>query len=160
MNAVLKILGGIAALLAIFACVVVLCTFTPLSTTPVGQSVQSFLGVGTNAATNAALDASGIKTKAEDALYSNAATIASKTGMSESEVNKAIDDLDIESWSVTSLPANASETGSQSVNYGGISAEVITYDDPSYITVTSEGQTFTLSVPQSAQDYVSLLQYL
>ena len=59
MNAVLKILGGIAALLAIFACVVVLCTFTPLSTTPVGQSVQSFLGVGTNAATNAALDASG-----------------------------------------------------------------------------------------------------
>ena len=51
MNAVLKILGGIAALLAIFACVVVLCTFTPLSTTPVGQSVQGFLGVGTNAAT-------------------------------------------------------------------------------------------------------------
>ena len=131
-----------------------------MSTTPVGQSVQSFLGVGTNAATNAALDASGIKTKAEDALYSNAATIASKTGMSEAEVNKAIDDLDIESWSVTSLPANASETGSQSVNYGGISAEVTTYDDPSYITVTSEGQTFTLSVPQSAQDYVSLLQYL
>lgn len=80
--------------------------------------------------------------------------------MSEAEVNKTIDNLDIESWSVTSLPANASETGSQSVNYGGISAEVTTYDDPSYITVTSEGQTFTLSVPQSAQDYVSLLQYL
>lgn len=78
MNAVLKILGGIAALLAIFACVVVLCTFTPLSTTPVGQSVQGFLGVGTNAATNVALDASGVKAKAEDALYSNASVIASK----------------------------------------------------------------------------------
>lgn len=160
MNVVLKLLGGIAALLAIFACVIVLLTFTPLSSTPIGQSVHGMLGFGTNAATNAALDASGIKSKAEDALYSNAADIAAQTGMSEDQVNQAIDSLDINSWSVTSLPSGVKETGSQNVSYGGVSAEVTTYDDPSYISVTAEGQTFTLEVPESAQEYMSLLEYV
>jgi len=159
-NVVLKLLGGIAALLAIFACVVVLFTFTPLSSTPVGQSVHEMLGFGTNAATNAALDASGLKSKAEDTLYANAGDIAAQTGMSEEQVNQAIDKLDIESWSVTSLPSDVKETGSQKVNYGGVSAEVITYDNPSYLTVSAEGQTFTLAVPDSAQEYVPLLGYL
>ena len=118
------------------------------------------LGFGTNAVTNAAIDASGIKTKAEDALYSNAADIAAQTGMSESQVNQAIDSLDIENWSITSLPSDVEATGSQSVSYGGVSAEVTTYDDPSYISVTAEGQTFTLEVPESAQEYMSLLGYL
>ena len=104
MNVVLKLLGGIAALLALFACAIVLFTFTPLSSTPLGQSMQDMLGSGTNAATNAAIDASGIKTKAEDALYGNAAEIAAQTGMSEDQVNQAIDKLDIDSWAVTSLP--------------------------------------------------------
>lgn len=160
MNVVLKLLGGIAALLAMFACAIILFTFTPLSSTPLGQSMQDMLGSGTNAATNAAIDASGIKTKAEDALYGNAAEIAAQTGMSEDQVNQAIDNLDIDSWAVTSLPSDAQESGSQSVNYGGISAEVTTYNDPSYISVTAEGQTFTLSVPASAQEYLPLLDYL
>ena len=158
MKVMLRLLGGIAALLAILACVIVLFTFTPLSSSPLGQSVQGLLGFGTNAATNAAIDASGIKTKAEDALYSNAADIAAQTGMSESQVNQAIDSLDIENWSVTSLPSDVEETGSQSISYGGVSAT--TYDDPSYISVTAEGQTFTLEVPESAQEYMSLLGYL
>lgn len=114
----------------------------------------------TNAATNAAIDASGIKSKAEDTLYANASDIAAQTGMSEEQVNQAIDNLDINNWSVTSLPNDAKETGTQAVNYGGISAEVTTYEDPSYITVSAEGQTFTLEVPNSAQDYLSLLGYL
>lgn len=80
--------------------------------------------------------------------------------MSEEQVNQAIDNLDINNWSVTSLPNDAKETGTQAVNYGGISAEVTTYEDPSYITVSAEGQTFTLEVPNSAQDYLSLLGYL
>ena len=160
MKVMLRLLGGIAALLAILACVIVLFTFTPLSSSPLGQSVQGMLGCGTNAVTNAAIDASGIKTKAEDALYSNAADIAAQTGMSESQVNQAIDSLDIENWSITSLPSDVEATGSQSVSYGGVSAEVTTYDDPSYISVTAEGQTFTLEVPESAQEYMSLLGYL
>ena len=41
MNVVLKLLGGLAALLAILACVIVLFTFTPLSSTPIGQSVHA-----------------------------------------------------------------------------------------------------------------------
>ena len=78
------------------------------------------LGLGTNAATNAAIDASGIKSKAEDTLYANASDIAAQTGMSEEQVNQAIDNLDINNWSVTSLPNDAKETGTQAVNYGGI----------------------------------------
>lgn len=160
MKIVMRTLMGIVILLAVLACAVVLFTFTPLSTTPVGQAFQGMMGVGQNAATNAAIDASGIKSQAEDALRSNSSSIASATGMSESEVNRAIDELDIESWSVTSLPSDAQETGTQNITYGGVSAQVTTYSDPSYVSVTAEGQTFTLSVPSSAQQYVSLLQYL
>lgn len=118
------------------------------------------LGAGQNAATNAALDASGVKTKAEDALRDNASAIASETGMSEAAVNQAIDELNIEDWQVVSLPKDAQATGTQNVTYGGISAEVITYSDPSYISVKAQGQTFTLAVPDSAQQYASLIGYL
>lgn len=160
MNTFLKIVGGIAAFLAVIALLIVLFLLTPLSSTPVGQGFSGLLGVGTNSVTNAAIDASGIKSKAEDALLENASTIAKRTGMSEAQVNKAIKELDLESWTVTSLPKNAQETGSQSIDYGGVSAEVTTYSDPSYITVSSSGQTFTLAVPENSQEYISLLQYL
>ena len=52
-----------------------------------------------------------LSTKAEDTLYANASDIAAQTGMSEEQVNQAIDNLDINNWSVTSLPNDAKETG-------------------------------------------------
>ena len=75
-------------------------------------------------------------------------------------MSAAIDQLDISSWSAMALPADATATGSFTTSYQGAEATVTTYADPSYITVDAYGQTITLSVPESAQQYVSLLGYL
>lgn len=160
MKVALRILAGIAVLLAVFACAVILFTFTPLSSTGPGQAFQGLMGQGQNAATNAALDATGLKTQADEALRGNAADIAAATGMSEEQVDQAIDELDIENWQVISLPADAQPAGTQEVSYGGVSATLTTYADPSYVTLETHGQTFTLSVPESAQQYLPFLGYL
>lgn len=115
---------------------------------------------GKNTAANAALDASGLKSKANEALKSNRDRIAEVTGLSRSQVDDAIDALDIESWEVTSLPASASKTGSTDISYGGTDATITTYDDPSVVTVNAMGQDITLAVPDSAQSYLPFLGYL
>ena len=115
---------------------------------------------GKNAAANAALDVSGLKSKAESALRGNADRIAEATGMTSSQVDAAIDALDIQSWEVTSLPEGAEKTGSANVSYSGTDATITTYDDPSVVTVTAMGQDITLAVPDSAQTYLPFLSYL
>lgn len=143
------VLGGIVILLGIAA----LLFGTVLSGTPVADSLG-------NAAVNAAIDASGVKGRIEDALRDNADAIAGATGLSPDQVDGAIDQLDIQSWSATSLPADAVATGSFEASYGGTQATVTTYADPSYVTVRAQGQSITLSVPSSAQSYISYLAYL
>lgn len=118
-----------------------------------GQSLE-------NTILNGAIDASGIKGAAEDALRGNVPEIAAATGMTEQEVEAAIDRLDISSWSVTDLPAGASPTGTIDTSYQGANATVTTYADPSYITVDTLGQSVTLAVPESAQGYIAYLGYL
>ncbi len=115
---------------------------------------------GKNAAANAALDATGLKSKAKAAIEGNRDKIAAATGLSDAEVDAAIDALAIDSWEVTSLPEGASETGSSSISYGGTDATITTYDDPSVVTVNAYGQDLTLAVPDSAQDYLPFLGYL
>ena len=89
---------------------------------------------GKNTAANAALDASGLKSKANEALKSNRDRIAEVTG--------------------------ASKTGSTDISYGGTDATITTYDDPSVVTVNAMGQDVTLAVPDSAQSYLPFLGYL
>ena len=133
---------------------------SPLADTPVGQWVAGLTsGVG-NAGANALLDASGVKGKVDAALRGSAGAIASATGLSESQVNAAIDQLAIESWEVATLPADATASGSFSTTYNGTAATVTTYDDPGYATVTVGGRDVTLAVPQSAQGYLGYLAYL
>lgn len=115
---------------------------------------------GKNAAANAALDASGLKSKAAAALQNNREKIAEKTGMSLDQVDAAIDRLDIESWEATTLPSDATPTGSSSISYGGTDATITTYDDPTVVTVDAYGQSMTLAVPDGAQDYLPYLAYL
>ena len=103
---------------------------------------------------------SGLKSKAESALRGNTDRIAEATGMSSSQVDAAIDALDIQSWEVTSLPEGAEKTGSANVSYSGTDATITTYDDPSVVTVTAVGQDITLAVPDSAQGYLPFLSYL
>lgn len=113
-----------------------------------------------NAAANAALDASGIKEKAQAALEGNAERIAAATGMSTAQVNEAIANLDIESWRATTPPADALPAGTSNISYGGTDATITTYDDPSVVTVNAYGQNLTLEVPASAQQYLGYLEYL
>lgn len=151
--------------IALSAIVIALGAFTLLGNTllkdsPIMDAIEEATGGAGNAAANLALDASGIKGKAESALRENVSSIAAATGMSESQVEAAIDNLDISSWQVTSLPDDARATGTSNVTYQGVDAVLTTYDDPSYVTVETHGQRVTLAVPASAQRYVPLLGYL
>ncbi len=151
--------------LTVAAAVVVLGVLSGLCNTLLAGSpiTQMLSGAGQsleNTILNGAIDASGIKGAAEDALRGNVPEIAAATGMTEQEVEAAIDRLDISSWSVTDLPAGASPTGTIDTSYQGASATVTTYADPSYITVDTLGQSVTLAVPESAQGYISYLGYL
>lgn len=151
--------------LTVAAAVVVLGVLSGLCNTLLAGSpiTQMLSGAGQsleNTILNGAIDAIGIKGAAEDALRGNVPEIAAATGMTEQEVEAAIDRLDISSWSVTDLPAGASPTGTIDTSYQGANATVTTYADPSYITVDTLGQSVTLAVPESAQGYISYLGYL
>ena len=58
----------------------------------------------------------------------------------------------------TPLPAEARETGTFSGSYAGVDGSITTYEDPGYVTVKAYGQTVTLEVPASAQEYLARLQ--
>lgn len=151
--------------LTVAAAVVVLGVLSGLCNTLLaGSPITQMLSVAgqslENTILNGAIDASGIKGAAEDALRGNVPEIAAATGITEQEVEAAIDRLDISSWSVTDLPAGASPTGTIDTSYQGANATVTTYSDPSYITVDTLGQSVTLAVPESAQGYISYLGYL
>ena len=148
-RAIAGIAFGIAVLLGIFSAAWTLA----LNGTPLEDAI------GTGIA-NAALDASGVKSNIDEALRSNVESIAAATGLSNEQVETAIDELAIESWSATTLPERASVSGTFFTSYRGASATVTTYADPSYITVEAYGQDLTLAVPESAQQYLSLLAYL
>ena len=148
-RAIAGIVFGIAVLLGIFSVAWTLA----LNGTPLEDAI------GTGIA-NAALDASGVKSSMDEALRSNVESIAAATGLSNEQVETAIDELAIESWSATTLPESASVSGTFFTSYRGASATVTTYADPSYITVEAYGQDLTLAVPESAQQYLSLLAYL
>lgn len=148
-RAIAGIAFGIAVLLGIFSVAWTLA----LNGTPLEDAI------GTGIA-NAALDASGVKSSIDEALRSNVESIAAATGLSNAQVETAIDELAIESWSATTLPEDASVSETFSTSYRGASATVTTYADPSYITVEAYGQDLTLAVPESAQQYLSLLAYL
>lgn len=111
-------------------------------------------------ALNALVDASGIKDTVQNELDAHLNEIASATGLSLSETQKAIEAIDVDSWAVADLPADASATATYSTAAAGVDAEVTLYDDPQYVTVKAYGQTLTFSVPESAQDYAALLAAL
>lgn len=112
-----------------------------------------------NQAINAAIDASGVKDQIAGLLDENVAGLAAAAGVSEEDVRTAVENLDIASWSATELPSGAIAYDTFPIAYEGLEAFVTTYEDPSYVTVEALGQSLTLSVPESAQGYVDLLQY-
>lgn len=145
-------------LIVVFVLAIALCLFT--GTLSGSSNAKSPLDTVKNTALNAAIDASGVKSKVQNALEGNASLIAQKTGMSEQEVRSSINNLDIQNWSATGEPQNAVQTGTYNVNAQGTSATITTYDDPNYITVDAMGQHVTFQVPASAQGCEGYLGYL
>lgn len=109
---------------------------------------------------NLALDAADVKGRVKSALDENREAISQATGLSPEEVDAAVEELDIDGWQATPLPADARKTGEVEGTYAGIDGTVTTYEDPGYVTLEAYGQTVTLAVPESAQKYIAYLQAL
>ena len=156
-----KVIRNIAiALAAIAAIAVAFCLFTgSLPGSSNNSSSTSPLDELKTSTVNAAIDASGIKTRVESALYNEAESIASATDLSAQQVRTGIENLSIDEWTAVSSAAGASETGSYNISAGGVDATITTYDDPQYLTVNAYGQSVTFRVPDGAQSYESYLEY-
>lgn len=133
-----------------------------LTLVPAGSSSKSgSLADGMKAsAANVAIDASGIKGRVAQTLEENIETISRYTGMTEAEVDVAIADLDIDSWTATVLPSDVQVTGTVSGDAAGVDGSLTLYDDPDYVTVNAYGQEITMLVPESAQQYLPYLTLL
>lgn len=159
------VVAGAIALVAI-ACVVALLPHSqsPLAAnsaqTSIANQASNVLANAQNDAINSALDNSGAKQAVENALLAHVSDISSATGLADSQVQNIINNMDIPSWEVATLPSGATETGSVSGTYAGVNAQVTTYDDPNYVSIEAYGQEFTLQVPQGAQQYMNLLQFV
>lgn len=134
-------------------------TLLPNSTTNSDNPLQNLASQAKVSATNTAINTSGIKTKVAQTLSKKREHIAAATGMTPTQVDNALSQLDIEKWQATSLPSDLSKKNTLQGTYDGVKATVTTYNDPSYVTVSALGQDITLKVPPSAQSYVSLLTY-
>lgn len=128
-----------------------------LGPVPLGDLADGVRRGVSETALNAALDASGAKSAIDAVLRSQAPRIAEATGRSPEEVARAIGELDIPSWGIGSLPADAVERLAVETSLSGIDAVLTIYDDPGYLTLEAGGQRLTLSVPQGAQDLISQL---
>lgn len=152
-----KILGAFLGLIAlvIIGAVGVL-AFSGTSDNPVGDVAQD----AKNTALNAAIDATGMKDQVKGLIDAHRDDIATATGLSGSELDAAISNLDIDSWQAATLPSDANATGTIDGATVGLDGSLTTYDDPSYVTVEAYGQTITLEVPESAQQYLPYLAYV
>lgn len=154
-----KIISGVIAIAVILVIVAVLAN-TVFRDTAFGRFVRGVGETTQTQAANAALDASGIKEQIDQDLRSRTTEIAQATGMRDTQISAIIDNLDIPSWSVTTLPDGLTETGSFDTTYQGVAATVHTYTDPGYVTLTVGDQEITFAVPESTQAYVGYLSWL
>lgn len=158
MNKVLGVFLGLIGIL-ILGCVGVL-VVSELGPFEGKNPLSAFVEDARNSAVNVAIDASGAKGAVREALQSRRGDIAAATGMSEAQVDAAIDNLAIENWQAATLPTEAEPINSFSGSAYGVEGTVTTYDDPGYVTVEAYGQSVTLAVPESAQAYLPYLSYI
>lgn len=144
-----KLWKTIAAVL--LACIVLVAGGLILAQNGLENPVSKVADQATANAANAALDAIGIKERADELLRGNAGRISSATGIPEAAVQNMIDELDVQSWQVAPLPEGAVAQETANIAYDGIDATITAYDDPSIITVETNMGTVTLAVPESAQ---------
>lgn len=158
MGKIMGIIGGVIVLLV--AGVVALFAFSGNTAEDESNPLSSAVNDAKVTATNAAIDASGIKSTIQEAVENHKDSIAAATGMSATQVDEAVANLDIDNWQAATLPSTATETGTIDGASLGVDGTITTYDDPGYITVNAYGQSITMSVPESAQQYLPLVEYL
>lgn len=151
MKKVLGVLFGLTALVVVG--VVGVFAFSNMSAGPVSDVAKDVKA----AATNTLLDVSDVKGQVQSTLEEHRDDIAALTGFSADQIDTALANLDIQSWQATPLPSDAVETGTVNSSYAGFDGTITTYTDPTYITLETYGQTVTLAVPASAQEYLPYL---
>ena len=114
----------------------------------------------TNGSLNTLIDITGVKGHVDSTLRQKTGELAEQLGISQSAANEMVDSLAIQDWRVTTLPADAVETGTSAVKAGNVDAAITTYEDPSLITVGAYGLSLTLEAPESAQIYTPFLRYI
>lgn len=119
-----------------------------------GSSLPMLPSAETNSESNDA------KAHIEESLRTNADTIADRLNISISEVNTAIDVLDIKDWEATDLPDDAVALDTCSIAGANDDAAIVLYEDASYVTVSTPSGETTLSVPKAAQGSLSLFRLL
>ena len=154
MKKVLGVFLGLIALIVVGAVGVLAFSNAGSSSDSDSNPISALVSDAKNTATNAAIDASGIKAKVQDAIDANRDTISAATGLTTAQVDQAVADLDIESWQAASLPSDATASGTIEGSSAGVDGTITTYDDPGYVTVSAYGQNVTLAVPESAQAYL------
>ncbi len=155
MKKLLKILG-----IVLVAAVVVVGGGVLLAKSGIDNPVNDAAEQAAYGAANATIDATGIKKQIDSALRDNAGEISRQTGLPQGVVDGMIDGLDVESWKVVPLPGSAVAERTSDISYGGYDAEIITYDDPSVVTISTGAGSVTLEVPADAQGYLQYLEYL
>ncbi len=158
MKKVLGVFCGLIALI-IVACIGVLITADD-GLFKEGNPLEQFASDTKASLVNAAIDASGVKNTIHQELTARTSDIAQATGMTETQVSSAINDLAIDEWTATTLPSTTTPTATYDGSNFGVDGVLTTYDDPSYVTVEAYGQTITFDVPASAQAYLPYLGYL
>lgn len=138
-------------------CVGIGCASALLPATSTAAPVANAASSVKTTTMNSAIDASGVKDAVSDALLAHTWDIANATGISSSQVQTCIENLDIKDWQVADLPANAVPTNTVSGSAAGVPATLTTYNTPGYVTVSAYGQSIDLAVPAAAQQYLPLI---
>ena len=112
------------------------------------------------AATNFAIDQLGIKDRIETELHARAQQASEEYGIPIEILEAGIEDLAIQDWEAVEKPEGVTVTGSYEVEAGGKLIGITTYDDAGIVGVSAYGLETTLSVPESARPYTSLIPLL
>ncbi len=153
-----KVITTLCAVVLGLAVIVGACFF--LASKGLDNPVSDLTERATLDATNAAIDASGIKGRIDGALRDNTQEISKRTGLPAEAVSKMIDDINIQDWHVAPLPDDAQAKSTSEVSYGGYDATITTYENIPLITIATDMGTATFEVPKDAQEYLPYLDYL
>lgn len=98
-----------------------------------------------------------VKDMAQKFLESQTEKIAQELGMEATEVELILEKLDIEGLEHIDLPGNAVVKKTVTRTVMDVDITFTLYRDPGYITISYEGKTTTVAIPEDYQKYVTLI---